>query len=159
MRKLSVMIVLFVLLYVAANLSVAYFGVWSTPINALVIISADMVIRDKIQHNFGFWYSMLACFVAGIATVIIDPSAGMIAVASVSSVILAGTGSAITFKLKRGDFYSKSIPANTVSAAIDSIVFPMIAFGSVMIDVSLAQFAAKTVGAFIIIAIMRKFKL
>lgn len=156
MRKI-LMIAAYVSLFTLANVLVSYFGVWVTPFNALFIIAADMVIRDRIQYESGLMVSMFACAMAGTATVLIDPGSEMIAIASFSSVILAGAGSALVFHFKRGGFYAKSLPANVCASAIDSLAFPLIAFGSVMIDVSLAQFAAKTIGATALLLIMKRF--
>lgn len=157
MYNLYIMVFLYVSLFIVANLLVASFGPWITPFNALFIISADMVIRDRIQFNNGFFWSVSSCFVAGLSTVIINPDAGMIAIASMSSVIMAGVGSAIIFKFKSGCFYRKAFPANVAAAAIDSVAFPIIAFGHLMIDVTIVQFLAKTIGAIIILLIMRRF--
>lgn len=150
------MISIYVLIFIIANLIVSFFGPWITPLNALFLISSDMVIRDRIQFKDGFAWSVVACVIAGCSTAIINPSAGMIAVASMSSVILSGVGSAIVFKFKSGCFYRKSLTANVVAAAIDSATFPIIAFGNLMIDVTIAQFIAKTIGTTIILIVMRR---
>lgn len=150
------MISIYVLIFIIANLMVSLFGPWITPLNALFLISADMVIRDRIQFKGGFVWSIVACVIAGISTVLINQSAGMIAIASMLSVIIAGIGSAIVFEFKSGCFYSKSFPANVVAAAIDSVAFPIIAFGHLMIEVTVAQFIAKTIGATIILIVMKK---
>lgn len=143
-------------LFALANLMVSWFGVWVTPFNALIIIAADMVIRDRIQFSMGFAMSLYACFMAGLVTVVIAPDAGMIALASCASVILAGVASAVTFKVRSGDFYRKAYPANISAALVDSIAFPLIAFGSVMPGVTIAQFAAKVIGATVILMILKR---
>lgn len=155
MRKI-LMVIAYVGLFTLANVLVSMFGVWVTPLNSLFIIAADMVMRDRIQYDSGFMVAMFACLMAGTATVLISPGSEMIAIASFSSVVLAGSGSAIVFHFKSGGFYSKALPANICAAAIDSVAFPVIAFGSVMYDVSIAQFAAKTAGATAIIWIMKR---
>lgn len=156
MRKILMMI-LYIALFLVANILVGIFGPWITPLNALIIISADMVIRDRIQYETSFLYSVICSVLAGIATVLINPNAEMIAIASCSSIILSGLFSAVAFKLKSGDFYKKSYPANIVAAAVDSIAFPLIAFGSLMFGVTLAQFLAKVLGATVILYVLRKF--
>lgn len=156
MRKI-LMLSLYVSLFILANLLVGIFGPWITPINALVIIGADMVIRDRIQYENGFSWAIFCCLLAGIITFLINPETQMIAVASFVSILLAGISSALVFKLKNGNFYSKSYPANVICAAIDSLVFPYVAFGSIMFDISLMQFIAKVVGATLVLYIMRKF--
>ena len=155
MHKLQ-LISLYASLFILANIMVATFGPVITPINALVLISADIVIRDKLQYKYGFLTSILACFIAGAMTVVIQSGAGMIAVASMLSVVLSGVASAVSFKLKSGSFFQKAIPASVVAALVDSIAFPLIAFGSIMPWVTIGQFAAKTIGAMTILYIMKR---
>lgn len=150
------MIVAYVAMFVAANVSVSVFGVWVTPINALVLIAGDMVVRDRIQHDCGARASILSCLLACIITAIAMPDSGMIAVASFTSAMVACVGSASVFRLRSGDFYSKSMPANIAAAAIDSVLFPLIAFDAIMPGVTLAQFAAKTIGSTVILLIMKR---
>ena len=81
MRKI-LMVIAYVGLFTLANVMVSMFGVWVTPLNALFIIAADMVIRDRIQYDSGFMVAMFACLMAGTATVLIAPGSEMIAIAS-----------------------------------------------------------------------------
>lgn len=155
MHKLQ-LISIYVSLFVAANLLVATFGPAITPLNALFLISADIVIRDRLQYKYGFSTSVMCCVIAGGITIALQHDSGMIAVASMVSVILSGIASAISFRFKSGSFYSKSVPASVVAAAVDSIAFPLIAFGSVMPLITVAQFSAKTLGAMAILYTMRK---
>lgn len=150
------MICVYVAIFLLANLLVASFGPAVTPFNALFLIAADMVLRDRIQFESGAAWSILACLLAGVATVLIAPGSEMIALASGLSCLLAGSASAIAFKLKSGGFFQKALPANVISAAVDSIAFPLIAFGAIMPGITVAQFAAKTIGASIILLIIRK---
>lgn len=147
---------LLILMYAVANLAVVTFGVWITPFNALVIIGAEIVIRDRIQYKYGFAYSIFSCLAAGVVTVLITPSSLKIAIASVASIVIAGIVAGIAFKLREGSFYKKSFSANIFAAAADSLVFPLVAFGAFMPYVTMAQFCAKTLGASIILLIMRK---
>lgn len=146
----------FVALYLIANILAFVFGAWITPLNALVLIGADMVLRDRLQYEYGMVYSLACCGLAGVVTVLMSPAAGMIAAASVVSVVLAGFASAMTFRVKAGNFFDKAVPANIASAGIDSLIFPAIAFGSIMLDVSFAQFLAKVVGAAFILYLYKR---
>lgn len=155
MHKLQLIFV-YVSLFVAANILVATFGPGITPVNALFLISADIVIRDRLQYKYGFSTSIVCCVIAGAITIALQHDSGMIAVASMASVILSGIASALSFMFKSGTFYTKAVPASVVAAAVDSIAFPLIAFGSVMPLITLAQFSAKTLGAMAILYTMRK---
>lgn len=156
MRKV-LMISVYVTMFLIANVLVSVFGPAITPINALFLIAGDMVLRDRIQYESGVAWSISACVIAGLATIAIAPGSEMIAVASALSVMLAGSASALAFKLKSGGFFSKAMPANISAAAVDSLAFPLIAFGSIMPGVTLAQFAAKTIGATIILMIIKRY--
>lgn len=156
MRKI-LMLLSFTGLYTAANILVSIFGPAITPFNALVIIAADMVLRDRLQYDYGFAWSMGACVIAGLSTVVIAPEADMIAIASTVSVVASGLAAAAAFRFKGGSFYSKAFPANLVAAAVDSALFPLIAFGCLMPGVSLAQFVAKSAGATLILYLLKRF--
>lgn len=156
MRKV-LMISSYVLMFLIANVLVSVFGPAITPINALFLIAGDMVLRDMIQYESGVAWSVSACVIAGLATIAIAPGSEMIAAASALSVTLAGSASAMAFKLKSGGFFSKAMPANIAAAAVDSLSFPLIAFGSLMPGVTLAQFAAKTIGATVILMIIKRY--
>ena len=155
MRKV-LMISSYVLMFLVANVLVSALGAAITPINALFLIAGDMVLRDRIQYESGVSWSVGACVIAGLATIAIAPGSEMIAAASALSVTLAGAASAIAFKIKSGGFFSKAMPANIAAAAVDSVAFPLIAFGSLMPGVTLAQFAAKTIGATVILMIIKR---
>ena len=151
------MIAVYVLMFLVANVLVSVFGPAVTPINALFLIAGDMVLRDRIQYESGIAWSISACIIAGLATIAVAPGSEMIAVASALSVTLAGCASALAFSIKSGGFFSKAMPANIAAAAVDSVAFPLIAFGSVMPGVTIAQFAAKTIGATVILMIIKRY--
>lgn len=156
MRKV-LMIAAYVLMFLVANVLVSVFGPAVTPVNALFLIAGDMVLRDRIQYESGVAWSLSACLIAGLATIAIAPGSEMIAVASALSVTIAGSASAMVFNLKSGGFFSKAMPANIAAAAVDSVAFPLIAFDSLMPGVTLAQFAAKTIGATVILMIIKRY--
>jgi uncharacterized PurR-regulated membrane protein YhhQ (DUF165 family) len=52
----------------------------------------------------------------------------------------------------------KSNGSNVSGALVDSLVFPTIAFGGLMIEIVLMQFLAKVVGGFIWTVLIKKFK-
>ena len=99
MRKV-LMISSYVLMFLVANVLVSALGAAITPINALFLIAGDMVLRDRIQYESGVSWSVGACVIAGLATIAIAPGSEMIAAASALSVTLAGSASAIAFKIK-----------------------------------------------------------
>lgn len=144
-------IVVYLSAIVAANYSVAVFGPVSTPINAFLLIALDLVCRDRLHDAWqrrGLFIKMLALIVAGGSiSYALNPAAGQIALASSVSFVLAGAADALVYQWRRNDdWMARSNQSNIVGAAVDSAVFPTVAFGAILPDVALAQFVAKVLG-------------
>jgi queuosine precursor transporter len=150
--------VLIVLAYltanVLANLSVTYFGPVSTPINAFLLIAFDLVARDRLHESWGhknLWPKMILLVGAGaILSWLLNRGAGQIATASFVAFLLTGlTDTFVYQRLKNRTSFLKVNGSNVISAAVDSIAFPTIAFGSFIPWVVLGQFSAKVLGGYI----------
>lgn len=144
-------VVVYIAAIVAANLTVAAFGPWVSPINAFLLIGLDLAIRDHLHDRWsgsGLWPRMLALICsAGAVSYAINPAAGTIAIASVAAFCLSGAADAAAYHfLRNRSFMSRSNASNTVGAAVDSITFPTIAFGGLMPEIVALQFAAKVSG-------------
>ena len=139
---------------VIANLTVAWFGPVATPINAFVLIGLDLSIRDKLHEA---WHGKLLSLkmggviaVGGLITWLLNRGAGMIAVASIvafSAALLADT--LVYEALFHKPRLLKMNGSNVVSAAVDSVLFPTIAFGVFMPGIIALQFGAKLIGGFL----------
>lgn len=149
---------LIVLAYLAANilanLSVTYFGPASTPINAFLLIAFDLVARDKLHENWKhkhLWPKMLLLVGTGaLLSWFLNRGAGQIATASFIAFLLTGMTDTIVYQmLKNHTRFLKVNGSNVVSAAVDSIAFPTIAFGSFIPWIILGQFSAKVLGGYI----------
>lgn len=144
------MVLIYITALVLANLSVAHFGPWVSPINAFLLIGLDLSLRDKLHERWkdNLWIKMLALIVgAGIISFVLNPASMIISIASVVAFICAGLVDAFVYqKLISKDWMIKSNASNASGAAVDSIVFPTIAFGSLMPEIVLLQFVAKVVG-------------
>lgn len=147
----------FVLLYlgaiVLANLSVAWFGKAATIVNALLFIGLDLVARDSLHeawHGRGLVWKMSALIAAGsLLSWVLNRNAGMIAIASFVAFALAAVTDALVYAAARRRGWSwlrRSNGSNVASAAVDSLVFPWIAFGGFQPVVTVLQFIAKVVG-------------
>ena len=142
---------IFLISIVLANLSVAYFGPVAIPINAFVLIGLDLSLRDKLHEAWhGRYLSIkMLCLIiaAAVITYLLNRSAGRIGVASVVAFAAALAVDAGIYELlwskKR---WHKMLISNAGSAAIDSLLFPTIAFGIVMPEIIALQFMAKFVG-------------
>jgi hypothetical protein len=136
-----------------ANLLVAWLGPWFSPINAFVLIGLDLVLRDKLHDRWQGDRLALRMFgiiaAAGVISWVINKDAGMIAVASVVSFMVAMTVDALIYqKLKNLPWWQRANGSNIGGAATDSVFFPTIAFGSLMPEIVALQFAAKVAGGF-----------
>lgn len=146
---------MYVLIYisavVAANLSVAHFGPASTPVNAFLLIGLDLAIRDRLHLNWrgrDLWLRMFLLIVgAGAISYALNPESGMIALASLAAFSGASVASAIVFQLaRRYPVLARANGANVAGAAVDSMVFPLIAFGTIFPTIAALQFVAKVAG-------------
>ena len=85
----------------------------------------------------------------GLLSWFINQGAGRVAIASFIAFALAGLSDTIVYQLLYR--YSKLLKingSNIVSAAVDSIAFPTIAFGVFIPWVVLGQFLAKVIGGY-----------
>ena len=156
-------VLIFLVSIILANLSVAYFGPQSAIINAFILIGLDLTLRDKIHENWhgkNLGLRMLGLLVAsGILTYFLNRGAGRIAIASVSAFCGALLVDALIYERLFGrKFLIKVNGSNIGSALIDSILFPTIAFGSVMPLIIFGQFIAKVGGGFMWSLVIAKLK-
>lgn len=144
------MIVTAVLVYAAAmilaNLSVATFGPSVTPVNAFVLIGLDLTMRDWLHVRIKPWQMATLIAITGLLTYALNPAAGKIAVASASAFSAAALVDWATFTRLRGSWMYRANGSNVAGAAVDSLIFPTLAFGALMPQIVLAQFLAKIAG-------------
>lgn len=140
-----------ILLYVgaitAANLIVAAVGPWVMPLLALVLIGLDLALRNWLQVRLRPWQMGALICSTGLLTYALNPAAQQIAIASSASFALAALAEWLTFTYARGKWFQRSVAGGIVGAAVDSLVFPTLAFGALMPAIVLAQFAAKVIGS------------
>lgn len=146
---------LYILMYLAvivlANLTVAMFGPSMTIVNAFLFIGLDLVARDKLHdtwHSNHLWLKMAALIATGsVLSWVVNRDAGQIALASFVAFMLAGAADTATYHLLRNRAWWQRVNgSNVVSAAVDSIVFPTLAFGALLPAIVIGQFAAKVAG-------------
>jgi uncharacterized PurR-regulated membrane protein YhhQ (DUF165 family) len=82
----------------------------------------------------------------GVLTFVLNPAAGQIAIASAVAFTAAALVDWGTFARLRGSWLVRANGSNVAGAAVDSVIFPTIAFGALMPQIVLAQFVAKVVG-------------
>ena len=139
-------IAIYALAMTAANLSIHFFGVWVSPINAFLLIGLDLALRDMLHTRLSKSGMLGLIVFSGLITYALNPAAGFIAVASAASFTLAAVADWSVFASIKGSWLKRSNASNTVGAAVDSIAFPTIAFGVLMPEIVIAQFIAKVAG-------------
>lgn len=132
-----------------ANLSVAAFGPAISPINAFLFIGLDLALRDWLHVRLRLWQMAALIASSGALTYLLNPASGKIAVASACAFTLAALVDWLVFVKMKGSWFSRANKSNVAGAAVDSLVFPTIAFGSLMPGIVLLQFAAKIAGGFV----------
>lgn len=146
---LTFAILIYAVAMTLANLTVAAFGPWISPINSFVLIGLDLSLRDWLHVRLRAW-QMLALIVAtGAMTYALNPAAGMIAVASSVAFTAAAMTDWLTFSKLRGSWITRSNGSNVAGSAVDSVLFPTLAFGVLLPHIVALQFAAKVSGGFV----------
>jgi queuosine precursor transporter len=129
-----------------ANLTVAAFGPVVAPINAFFLIGLDLALRDWLHVRLKVWQMAALIVGTSLLTFAVNPAAQNIAVASAVSFALAAVADWLVFSRIRGTWTKRSNYSNVAGAAVDSLLFPTLAFGGLMPGIVLAQFAAKVAG-------------
>lgn len=150
-------IVIYAVAMTCANLSIAAFGPWVSPINAFFLIGLDLALRDWLHVRLRVWQMGALIAATGLLTYILNPSAQHIAIASAVSFALAALADWLTFTKLQGSWLRRSMGSNVVGAAVDSLIFPTLAFGALMPSIVLMQFAAKVAGGAMWAALMNRF--
>lgn len=151
MSKSSAAVAAYLLAAVAANLSVAAFGQRALIVTALVLIPFDLTARDVLHERWrGKRLALrMAALVGGgaLLSAVFSRGAARVALASFSAFACAGATDAAVFARFRGrSFAVRAFASNAASAVVDSLIFPMIAFGSLDPSLSAWQAGTKIVG-------------
>lgn len=142
----AIAIVVYAVSIIAANLIVAALGPWVSPINSFFLIGLDLTLRDWLHVRIQPWQMGLLVAATGALTYLLNPAAGMIAIASATAFTAAALVDWGTFAWLRGSWLRRANGSNVAAAAVDSILFPTIAFGVLLPWIVVGQFAAKVVG-------------
>ena len=143
---LYVAIAIYAVAMTVANLLVAKFGSSITPINAFVLIGLDLALRDWLHVRIKTWQMGALIASTGLLTYALNQQAGMIAVASAVAFTAAALIDWSVFARLSGSWIKRSNVSNVAGAAVDSVVFPTIAFGVLMPQIVAMQFVAKITG-------------
>lgn len=139
---------------VLANLSVATFGPSVTIINAFWLIGLDLTLRDRLHERWqddGLRWKMAGLIaIGGAISWLLNRDAGQIALASTVAFTVSAALDATVFQLLTGRPRMVRVNGSNVAGAIaDSILFPTLAFGSLLPAIVIGQLAAKVAGGFL----------
>jgi queuosine precursor transporter len=146
--KLPLALFAYAIAMTVANLSVLAFGPAITPVNAFVLIGFDLTMRDWLQAKLS--PRQMGGLIVGtsLLTFALAPASATIALASAMAFGAAAVvdWTVFTSKWSGSTWLRKANASNTAAAAVDSIIFPTVAFGALMPHIVLMQFAAKVAG-------------
>jgi queuosine precursor transporter len=131
----------------AANLTVAAFGPVIAPINAFFLIGLDLALRDWLHVRLEMWQMAALILGTSVVTYALNSAAQQIAIASAISFCVAAVADWLVFANMPGSWFRRSAISNVAGAAVDSLLFPTLAFGALLPGIVLAQFAAKVIGS------------
>lgn len=148
-----------VLIYAAAmtlaNLSIAHFGPWVSPINAFVLIGLDLALRDWLHMRLKAWQMLALIGASGALTYALNPSAQHIVIASAAAFTLAALVDWQAFSRLSGSWLRRSLGSNVAGAIVDTAAFSALAFVllspapkplEVVAQIAALQLAAKLAG-------------
>lgn len=139
-----------------ANLLVSKFGPAISPVLAFFLIGFDLSMRDWLHVRLRAWQMVGLILVAGALTYVLNPAAGMIAVASAAAFTSAALVDWATFARLRGSWLVRANGSNVAGAAVDSLIFPTLAFGALMPHIVAMQFLAKVAGGALWAAVLSR---
>jgi queuosine precursor transporter len=152
----AILCVTYVAAMVVANLLVWWLGPWFSPINSFVLIGLDLTMRDVMQERLNRGQLAGVIAVGAGVTWLVNPAAQQIAVASAAAFALAAVADWAAYALLRSrPWLVRSNGSNVVGAAVDSFVFPTLAFGAFMPAIIALQFVAKVGGGAVWSLVMR----
>ena len=144
---------LYLVAIVTANLIIAHFGPQATPYVAFVFIGFTLSSRDKLHDLWGEHVArnmLLLISVGGLLSYFLNSDSARIALASLVAFVVSELIDMVIYsRNKSRPFIARSNISNLFSSAVDSILFPVIAFGGFPWKIILLQFLAKVLGGFL----------
>ncbi len=149
--KVASLVGVYLAAIVTANIITARYGPTASVYNAFALIGLDLITRDRLADFWGTtrWRKMALLIAAGsVISFLVAQNVQAIAEASAISFACAETGEGLLYHLlRRREWVQRANAAAWLGAAIDSFVFPTLAFGGVQWSTTVGQFTAKTAGA------------
>lgn len=151
MRLPDPMVVAYLAAAAVANILISRYGPSIAILNAFLFIGLDLSARDHLDARWqgrALWPRMLLLIGAGGLLSLLLGGSGRIALGSCIAFVLAGLTDSVMFRaLHRCSWLQRVNRSNLAGAAVDSLCFPLLAFGwPVLWAVVLGQFVAKVAG-------------
>lgn len=154
---MRMLIAVYILAMVTANLLVWWIGPWASPFIAFCLIGLDLTLRDVMHDRLTRWQLLGVILAGGAITWAVNPSASHIAIASATAFTVSAAADWLAYTLLRSrPWLVRSNGSNVVGAAVDSVLFPTLAFGIFLPHIVLLQFAAKVCGGAVWSWLLRK---
>lgn len=160
-NKEYLLILVYLLSITAANILIHYLGPEFSIITAFLFIGFDLTSRDFLHEIWGKYRlpKMMLLFLSGsVISFLLNSGVYNIAVASFISFMLSGVVDYISYSVSKQLGIPKAPRmnvSNIFSSAVDSLIFPVLAFGfPVLWAVVLGQFAAKVVGGYLWVGVI-----
>lgn len=128
LSRTMLLVAVYLLAIVLANLAVAMFGAAAIIPNSLILVALDLTARDSLHeawHGAHLWRNMALLIVCGsVLSALLDYQALPVAVASCCAFAASGTVDTLVFaRLEQHGWLVKTNGSNVVSALTDSVVF------------------------------------
>jgi len=154
MHKTVYCVVFYLAAILMANGLVSYFGQEALPFTSFFLIPFDLLARDVLHEEWKddifLWTKMTSLIIGGaILSYVTSIATPAVSFASGVSFLLMGmTNAFVYFLMMRAPRMIRMNVSNLFAAIVDSLVFPLLAFGTIVISLSVAQAVSKTAGGF-----------
>lgn len=154
---MRMLIAAYITAMVTANLLVWWIGPWASPFIAFVLIGLDLTLRDVMHDKLTRWQMLAVVLAGGLITWGVNPAAAKIAIASAAAFTASAMADWMAYTMLRSrSWLVRSNGSNAVGAAVDSLIFPTLAFGGFLPHIVALQFAAKVGGGAVWSWLLRK---
>lgn len=155
--KMARLIALYLVAIVSANLILTHFGSIGPELSigtAFAFIGLDLTSRDRLHDYWqrsGLWWKMgILIGMGSLLSWVLNQDAQRIATASFCAFAVTGLADTLVYwVLGSKTRFLRVNGSNVVGSAIDSTIFPTLAFGAMMPHIVAGQFVAKVFGGFI----------
>lgn len=143
----ALLIGVYIFAMTAANMVIWWLGPWVSPINAFIFIGLDLTLRDVMHERLMRWQLVIVVAIGCLLTWLLNPSTSQIALASAIAFTAAAIADwAVYSALRSKRWHIKANASNAIGSAVDSVIFPTLAFGVLLPQIIAMQFLAKLVG-------------